>query len=63
MRDLGHRRTGLGMLRANRPRQRSSPCARYLVSGSAHSTVPMPARAGSDVSLTSVQGRAWPTTI
>jgi len=31
MRYLGHRRTGLGTLRASRPRQRSFPCARYLV--------------------------------
>ena len=46
MRYLVHRRSGLGMLRASRPRQRSPPCAHRLVSGSAHFTKPIPARTG-----------------
>src|SRR6266705_1663728 len=46
----------MGMLRVNRPRQRSLPCARYLVSRSAHFTMPMPARTESDMSVSQRAG-------
>ena len=57
MRYLVCRRTRPGRSRASRPRQRGPPCARYLVSGSAHFTMPIPARTGD----CAVAG-GWPAT-
>ena len=49
----------VGVSRTDRPRQRSPPCARLLVSRSAHFTMPTPARTGvtSDYPKTGKGGR------
>jgi hypothetical protein len=55
---------GIEMMRVDRPRQRSPPCARYLVSRSAHFTIAIPARTGSNKRVySSVLGRAHLTSV